>query len=92
MKVYISGAMSRHKDLNRPAFEKAEELLTKNGYEAINPHKIGHKTDNWVLCMKKDIIALMECNAIYMLKGWHRSKGARLEWFIAKCLQYGEIK
>jgi hypothetical protein len=34
--------------------------------------------------MVEDIRQLMTCDAIYMLKGWEKSKGASLEHHIAK--------
>jgi len=34
--------------------------------------------------MVDDISALLECEAIYMVKDWGQSKGARLEYAIAK--------
>ena len=36
--------------------------------------------------MREDIKILARCNAICMLPGWKRSKGARLEYRIAKIL------
>jgi hypothetical protein len=38
---------------------------------------------SWLAYMKVDIPALCEADEIYMLKGWWRSRGARLEWVIA---------
>lgn len=35
---------------------------------------------------RQDIKELIFCNSIYMLRGWWRSKGARLERHIAKVL------
>nr|DAI09077.1 MAG TPA: protein of unknown function (DUF1937) [Caudoviricetes sp.] len=34
--------------------------------------------------MAKDIIALLQCEGIYMLAGWEESQGARLEHALAK--------
>ena len=36
--------------------------------------------------MREDIKILARCNAICMLPGWKHSKGARLEYRIAKIL------
>ena len=90
--TYISGPMSNCENLNREEFQRVENLLKAKGYNVINPHKLGHKTDNWIICMKTDIVALMKCDSIYMLKGWHRSKGAKLEFFIAWILKYKRVK
>ena len=34
-------------------------------------------------CIKRDIDALLKCDAIYLLDGWQQSKGARAEHAIA---------
>lgn len=40
MRVYCSGPMTGHPDLNRPAFDAAERRLTAQGHFVINPHRI----------------------------------------------------
>lgn len=42
--------------------------------------------------MKADIKLLMDCDAIYLLKGWEDSKGARIEKELAESLGYRIIK
>ena len=37
----------------------------------------------WVYYMKKALALLVESDCIYMLDGWEKSKGARLEFWIA---------
>lgn len=39
-RVYIAGPMAGHDDLNIPAFEAAERLLTDRGYEPVSPHRV----------------------------------------------------
>lgn len=34
-----------------------------------------------------DLARICECDAIYMLKGWEKSSGARTEWTLATCLR-----
>jgi hypothetical protein len=41
--------------------------------------------------MRNDIKHLINCDDIYMLRGWWRSKGARLERHIAKVLGLGIV-
>lgn len=36
------------------------------------------------LAMRSDLRALLDCDAIYMLPGWSRSRGARLEARVAR--------
>lgn len=40
MRVYIAGPIAGYENGNRERFEKAEKILTEQGYEAVNPHKI----------------------------------------------------
>ena len=39
-RVYIAGPMAGHDDLNIPAFEAAEHLLTARGYTPVSPHRV----------------------------------------------------
>lgn len=87
MTIYISGKITGNKNFLCD-FLNAENKLKTLYPEAkiINPiNTIG---DSWCDYMKQDIIKLLNCSAIYMLKGWRRSKGARLEYRIAKALEF----
>lgn len=87
MKVFISGPMSGMPYENRAAFYKAEEELEKHGYSVWNPAWLAYPSDTE---FSKDVIhaidneALRHCDAIYMLKGWRYSEGARAEYETAK--------
>lgn len=85
MKVYISGAVSDDENF-REKFSKAEKLLLSQGYEVVNPVKDEEDGHTWEYYMRKDIVKLMSCDCIYMLKDWYLSKGAGLELHIAKKL------
>ena len=37
-------------------------------------------------CVTRDIQAVQSCDALYMLKGWEKSKGARAEFAVAEWL------
>jgi len=91
-KIYISGKISGIEAKAPTIFKKAEDVLISQGWEPINPMTIQHKENsNWVDFMKNDIKALFDCDSIFMLKNWKRSKGARLELNIAKKLQMNVI-
>ena len=84
MRVYISGPMTGHKDLNIPVFQAAETLLTNAGFPVVNPAKINpDPATGWTTAMRRDIRALMDCDCILMLPGWMESRGAKLEQHIA---------
>lgn len=87
MKYYIAGPMTGYDDLNFPSFYHAEDLLVARGIEVINPARINPALDaNWLDCMKADIKYLVDCDGIYMLKNWEKSRGAAIEHFIAVSL------
>lgn len=84
-KVYISGAIAHH-DLEerKRTFKTAEESLRAFGYEPVNPFDNGVSDEaHWREHMRADIRLLMDCDLIYMLKGWELSKGAKLELDVA---------
>lgn len=83
-KIYVAGPMTGHLDMNFPAFNDAEVQLMFEGWEVVNPVNINpDPTTPWKECMARDIQALVDCDAIYMLKGWVNSRGASLEHMIA---------
>ncbi len=87
MKVYISGKITgEHLAWVESNFANAEKDLKILGHIPINPLKVmPYKPEiTWKEYMKADILALTQCDAIYMLKGWHKSKGANVEYYIAK--------
>ena len=90
MRVYISGKISgTNIEDARDDFELAEIQLQKMGHDVINPFKIKHpENDFWEGYMKRDIIELMKCDAIYPLKGWQNSRGAKIEVQLAKELNF----
>lgn len=95
-RVYISGPMTGHPDLNRTAFAMKEHELVLAGYTPVNPHDIDRKfppsyiptyEENMIECIK----LLLTCDRIVMLGGWMESKGACLEKHIANVVGIGEI-
>lgn len=88
-KVYIAGPMSGYEEFNFPAFNRVEELLRGSyGYKhVINPAKLHPTTDlPWVEFLKQDLRELITCDAVFLLKGWEKSRGATLEAFVAYVL------
>lgn len=85
MKVYISGPMTGIPHYNRGAFLFAEFILRAEGYEVVNPWRLG-EVEGWghFDYMRRDLAALADCDGIYMLPGWWRSRGAKVEWFVAR--------
>ncbi len=97
--VYIAGPISGRAFYTEvvPHFKAAERKCKYhfgNNKGIYNPvdHKAppGEYTEEflWQYFMREGIKALMECDTIYLLKGWHRSKGAIIEKKIADELGY----
>jgi hypothetical protein len=85
--LYVSGPMSGIKDLNFPAFIAAAEALRRAGYAVVNPVDLNPDPKaEWKACMRADIKALVDCDAVATLPGWKESRGAWLETRIANGL------
>lgn len=86
MTVYISGPITGVLDY-KEKFGLIEASLKLEGYETINPAKVNlGENATWEDYMRHDIKSLCDCDAIFMMKGWQRSKGARVENYMAKKL------
>lgn len=96
--IYISGAITGI-DNWKEQFDKAEKKIYKdynNPVHVINPRRLSDEVDSifkilnivpeYTDYLKYDIKELLDCNTIYMLEGWSNSKGACLEYQIAKTL------
>ena len=98
--IYIAGPMSGHADWNYPAFFDAEEILKWCGYTPVNPARLNldagytieklHQlsSEQFQLftegAIKRDLEAVLECDAVVLLPGWEDSKGARAEKAVAE--------
>jgi hypothetical protein len=89
MIYYLSGPMTGLPDYNRPAFNEAAAELRSHGFTVWNPAEEFDATSIYPrkIYIRKDIEALLKCDAIVMLDGWENSAGAKLELDIAKELE-----
>lgn len=91
-KVYISGAITGVLDY-ADKFNKAEQELRDMGFDVFNPCNMGIVEGfSWSDYMRKDIAMLMECDYIFPLKGWKKSRGAKIEMKLAKKLGIEVLK
>ena len=102
MIVYIAGPMRHYELYNFPAFDAAEAELAGMGHQVINPATLDRQAglvfppdQDWdklpegvgmFEVFERDIAALRDCDAVYMLDGWQRSVGAQAEHWIARWL------
>ena len=82
--VASSLATCLRKDFNFAAFSAAEKQLRELEFVPVNPHHNGVASGStWSEHMRADIKMLMDCNRIYMLRGWEKSRGALIEYQLA---------
>jgi hypothetical protein len=105
MRVYIAGPINGMLNGNQEAFKLRAEELEARGYEPINPwdvppdhdgpctgDPVDHEPVHRYGCyMRKDLEALMTCDAISLLDGWERSRGATVEEAVAKILGMPQV-
>lgn len=87
--IYIAGPMSGLPDNNFSKFFYAEARLLSDGWDPINPSRFsgvfGEQPAGKMLdaCCEAELAAIPHCDAIYLLKGWENSKGAKRELAVA---------
>ena len=87
--IYIAGPMAGLPDDNFPAFFEAEKRLANDGWTPINPARFNYVFGSDLTKRLLDAIceseraAIPHLDAIYLLKGWENSKGARRELGVA---------
>jgi hypothetical protein len=82
-RIYIAGPITGV-DGHEESFNKAAADLGALGFEAVNPIAPGLvEGADYKYYIDRGLRMLMECDAIYMLPGWRKSKGATLESFYA---------
>lgn len=78
--VYVSGPMTGIPEFNFPAFRAAADRLRERGYTVINPADLNpDPSTSRYTCLRVDLAALVEADALAMLPGWEHSPGARRE-------------
>ena len=85
-RIYIAGPMTGLPDHNFPAFHAAAARLRKAGWDVVNPaENFGGRTDlPRESYLRADVALLVGCDAVAMLPGWEDSRGAKLEYLLAR--------
>jgi len=89
MRIYIAGKITgTPPEICKAKFQGAEDRLKNmdlRGLEVVNPVKlVGNPQAGWNVAMVQCFAALIQCDAIYLLNDWKDSKGARIEFEVAK--------
>lgn len=96
-RIYIAGPISSAMDTYVYNFAFAEDYIRSNypKCEIVNPVKITDHLDpnvnTWEDYMEVCIPKLIRCNTLYLINGWAKSKGAKLEYLIARELYFQVI-
>ena len=78
MKVFISGAITGRKGYKRE-FRRAEKMLRKLGHTVINPTILPDKGLDYCEYMHICYGMIDVCDAVYFMKSWRLSDGAKEE-------------
>lgn len=88
MTIYISLPITGKEKDAREKADRVKTMLSKMGWEVINPFEIYHSPDaSYGQMLGADIATLIEyCNAIFLCKGWRESHGCKIEKFVAETM------
>lgn len=87
--AYISGPMTGRPDYNKAEFAKVAAKLREEGWRVLSPPELdaGDHSQTWEYYIRRDIRILVdEVEAVFLLRDWQESRGARLEVEIAKAI------
>lgn len=82
--LFVSGPVTGHLDLNRPAFEEARVRLLDRGYRVVVPADVVPPDARWEDAMRATIGRMLRCDGVAYLPGWRDSKGASIEVHLAR--------
>lgn len=84
-RIYISGAISGFDiDERKKEFKRIEDILKQKGFNVENPFDNGLPDSmSYQDHMREDLKMLLKCDYIYLMDGWEKSNGAKLEQKIA---------
>lgn len=86
-KLYISGRITGIKYPTAVRnFAHAQRYWERKGYKVVNPINLCKQGWNWYICMAICLYHLLWCKYVYMLPNYKRSRGAMIEYKVAKKL------
>jgi hypothetical protein len=98
MKVYLSGPISLGGTLspdevtkNLEAFKNQKNNFESQGYTVIDPSITTNSDWLWIDYMEAAIKMLSEADLIFLMDGWEKSPGCRIEATIAKHFHIPEL-
>ena len=92
-KIYIAGKVTGLPyDEVKAKFAQAALMLWTMGFEPVNPVELVPSEAGWNKAMRLCIRELADCEFIYLLPDWYKSKGALVERLLALVLKIKRIK
>lgn len=92
MTIYLAGKMTGESDYNKPVFDQAKDTLSSLGETVFSPADMIPPCDPESVSKSEYLhicFAIIDiCDAVFFLKGWEESEGARKE--MAYALQYNK--
>lgn len=94
-KVYLSGPMTGIEDFNFPAFREAADALRAKGFDVVSPHELDESEpddimadddpygEHYVTYLARDVKHVADVDALVVLPGWDKSRGAKFETYVA---------
>jgi hypothetical protein len=82
-------------EYNYPAFIEATDQLRAAGFDVVSPHELDGDAEvnlaTWgpadrLAALKRDMVAVLECDGVALLSGWTNSTGARAEVAVARAV------
>lgn len=88
-KIYISGKITGKSRLDvETDFSRGVLEVVRDGSVPVNPLQNGvPRWMPWHIHMVVDLIMLLRCDGILMLRGWEDSRGARIENRMAELME-----
>ena len=83
MWLYVIGPMAKNENLNRDAFEDAQDKLWGAGYHVLTPYDVVSPNMNYGKAMKASINTMLTCDGVALLGGWDENKNTKLEKEVA---------
>jgi hypothetical protein len=88
--IYVSGPYTGDVEIHKQAAVLIGQKVREHGFIPLVPHisicpiEKPDSKKGYTLAMRECLALMYRCDAIVMVPGWERSRGARIERFLAR--------